>query len=326
MRREYNDRLAAESRSTPELAMTQQAEVKAMRDGRVNRTDLELQPPVIRLEREIGLPLAIRPRGEIGERRGNSLREWRMAPAPQAVPELEEAGRRDAYRYFARNRTEEPVRAALYDQDLIDDWCGELEECWVKTLQLSQQFEAPEVFARVVGGDPVPWEVSNDELRKQWDLQIMFNSEQFDPERVKAKVETYTKMIAPLDLTGQVDAAPIVRYLVQYYFPEVADEALRDVEHATAKEVRDEQINWALMLAGEEPPMHEHGQNFQLRLQWLERKIEAPETSQRLASAPDAAQLVERRRQHLRHMVEQKTINAQAGRVGVAPAAPAGAA
>jgi allophanate hydrolase subunit 2 len=71
------------------------------------------------------------------------------------------------------------------------------------------------------------------------------------------------------------------------------------------------------MLAGERPQMHEDGQNFGLRMQWLQQKMQDPGAQMRLAQAPDSKAIVEERMQHLQFMQEQFTVNAQAGRVGV---------
>jgi hypothetical protein len=324
-RRERQDRMAAESRGTPSIVHTNQLEVKWQRDAQVNQTDLALQPPVIRPEREIGLPLNIRPLGEIGQRRQAALQFQPVPPVPPQSTQLEAEARRDAMRYFARNRAEDPVGASLADQDLADDWAAELEQLWRLTLQTAQQFETQLEFQRIVGGQPVPFAVGRDEIQGAHDIQLFFNTDSMDPERMKAKAEIMQKIILPLDRGGVVDWAPVVRGLFGYYLPEFADVSLRSGDQATAAEVKDEANNWGLILGGTEPEMAEQGQNFALRLQWLEAKMKEPGAQVRLMQLPDSGQLAQRRLDHLKFQVQQQQ-NADTGRKGVAPQPGASAA
>jgi hypothetical protein len=321
-RRERPDRMMVESRSTPAIVATNQAEVKWMRDGRIDQNDLGLRPPVIRPEREVGLPLTIKPMGEIGERRQKSLSFLTVPQIPSHSEPLEAEARRDAERYFARNRGEDPAGAALADQDLAADWCEELAEGWAMTLALAQQFQGDLVFNRIVGGQPQRFSISRQEIQGQFDLQVFFNPDQLDEKKQQAKTDRLQKVYVPLDRFGVIDLGPIIRGLVGYDFPEFADAALRGVEQATAAELADEQNNWGLILAGTEPKMVEQGQNFQLRLDWLENQLALPGAQARLGALPDSQILVKRRIDHLNFQIQQQQ-NADTGRTGVPPLDPA---
>lgn len=324
MRRERPDRMMEETRGVAEIAATAQMEVKSLRDARVNQTELYLQPPTIRPEREVGLPLKIRPRGEIGERRAQATRQWEVRNTAQAAEPVENAARRDVDQYFARDRVENPARASLHDQALADDWCGELQECWAMTLQLSQQFELEAVFTRIVGGKPKPFTVTREEIQGRYDIQLYFNTDTLDPERMKAKISLVKDILQPMDRWGVLNFAPALSGIAAYLFPEYADQMVQDVEQASEREVKDEQSNWALIMAGEEPQMAEAGQNFQLRLEWLKNKLAQPSAQARLQNLPDSAELVMRRMQHLEFQLQQRD-NADTGRVGVPPLPPEGA-
>jgi len=323
-RRERPDRMAMESRGTPTIVQTAQLEVKWQRDGRINQTDLALQRPVIRPEREIGLPLNIRPMGEIGQRRQAALQFLDVPPVPVTSEPLEAEARRDALRYFARNRAEDPVGASLADQDLADDWAAELEQLWRMTLQLAQQYETEIEFQRIVGGQPTPFSVGREEIQGLHDIQLFFNTDAMDPDRMQAKAELVQKILLPIDRGSVIDWAPVVRGLFAHFLPEFADTALRSGDQATAAEVKDEANNWGLILSGTEPEMAEHGQNFALRLQWLEGKMAQPGAQTRLMQLPDSQQIAQRRMDHLKFQVQQQQ-NAQTGRVGVAPTPGLGA-
>lgn len=318
-RRERAERAVVQTRGTPQLVQTNQLEVKWQRDAQVNQTDLALQPPTVRPEREVGLPLTIKPLGEIGERKAQALRFLAVPPVPPQSAQLEAEARRDAMRYFARNRAEDPVGAGLADQDLADDWAAELEQCWNMTLQLAQQFEKPQNYLRIVGGKPVPFNASREEIRGQHDLELTFNTTNLDVEQLKGKAEIAQKILMPMDRAGKIDWSPVVAGTMAYFFPEFADQAIRTGDQADAAEIKDEANNWGLILSGTEPEMVDQGQNFQLRLQWLETKMREPGAQARLAQLPDSQQLAQRRLDHLRFVASQFTDQAQAGRVGVQP-------
>lgn len=314
--REFVEDQVHESRGVPELVQTQQSEAKAMRDARVNQTELLLQPPLIKPEREVGLKFAIRPRGEIGERRNGAIRPWAVGNTAPAGEPLEHDARQDAYRYWGRNRAEEPVRAGMYEQDLADDFLEEIGECWAMTLKLAQQFEDEVRFDRVVGGNKVNIRMTREDLQGEYDFILRFNVDALDPERLEKKVNAMAPVFQSLDRAAVIDWGPMVRGLFANAFPEFADESLRSDQQATEAEVKDEQNNWSLMMAGTEPPMHEEGQNFQARLAWLEQQMQQPGSVKRLAQNPDSAELVQKRHEHLAFQVQQQ-VNAQTGRVGV---------
>lgn len=315
-RREYPDRMIVESRSAPAIVNTSQQEIKSLRDSRIDQTELGLRPPVIRPEREVGLSLAIKPMGELGERRQKTLSFMTVPPIPTHAEPLEAEARRDVERYFARNRAENPVGAGLADQDLAADWCGELAEGWSMTLALAQQFQGDLTFSRVVGTNKVRFTISREEIQGRYDIQLFFNPDSLDEAKQKAKTDRLQNVYVPLDRFGVIDLAPVIRGLMTNDFPEYADQALRGMEQATAAEIKDEQNNWGLMLAGTEPEMVENGQNFALRLQWLQNQLAQPGAQARLAALPDSQELVMRRIQHFTFMEQQKT-NANTGRVGV---------
>jgi hypothetical protein len=314
-RRERIEQEIVADRGIPELVLTNQQEAKHQRDSRINQTDLYMQPPLIRPEREVGLPLSLRPRGEIGERRMNATREMKIANTGQAGQPLEQAAREDALNYFARN-PDDPTAKALYDQTVADEFCDEEVEIWRHVLKLCQQYEEEVTFQRIVGGKPSRLTLTRDEIQGEYDLRLYFNTDQLDPERMKVKVELFTKMILPMS-QGEIDTGVMARGLTAYYFPEFADTAIRDGETASAKEVEDEELNWTRMVGGVEPKMAEEGQNFGLRLEWLTQQVSKPESMQLLQSLRYMEPLVQRRMEHLKFMVQQRTVNAQTGRVGV---------
>jgi hypothetical protein len=316
---EMPDRYLVDSRGRPEVLGTQQVEVKHMRDARINQTDMALQPPLIRPEREIGLPLTVKPRGEIGFRRTGQTAFMPVPQQAQGAGGLENEALQDARRYLARDREIDPVRVAAREKAMVAGWCAQLAECWLRTLQLSQQFADEVEFQRVVGGSAQTIRVSRADIQGNPNLKLTFNVDTLDPERMESKVKMFALLNSLND--GTVKGGPILAEFTQHYFPEVAEAALRTGEQADAHEIKDTaDILGRILGAGIEPDYAEDGQNFQLRLQWLQQQVAQPATQQSMAQSPDKATLVQKYAEHLAFMVSQKTDQAQAGRTGVSPA------
>lgn len=318
MVRELTDRYLSDSRGVPETVGTQQNEVKHLRDARIDQTDLTLQPPLIRPEREIGLPLAIKPRGEIAHRR-TATTEFMSIPNPaQAALPPEQQGREDALDYHGQNRAADPVRCALMDENLAEEWCEQLAACWKLTLQLAQQFGDSAEFVRVTGGQARVIKISREEIQGQFHLRLRYNPDTLDAERQAEKLAAAERILALGN--GVVDNAPIARELVLAHFPEIADTALRDDQQAGAHEIEDEAdiLNRALA-SGIESAYADTGQNFALRLQWLQSQLAQPATQDAVrAATPLRQEIVQKRVEHLSFMVQQRQ-NAATGRVGVQP-------
>lgn len=332
-RREDNDDLLVDNRSVPELVMTQQAEVKWQRDGRINQIDLALQPPVIRPEREIGLKLTFRPRGEIGRGKNSPYEFGQVPPYQPGSVELERQVREDAERYFAINAEENaknPGRAKLYADDAVDDWAADEEICWNMVLQMAQQFVDEVEFERVVGQTRTPIRISREEIQGQFDITVKFDATPLlDPDAIETRLNQLNALVA-MDRGGVINLAVVVREIFALMFPDLSDEALDDIETAGQREIDETDTEWAKMLAGVPPVLREKGVNFSMRQMRLEQILADPINQQRAAAAPDTQKYVQDYRQHLAFMVDQQPngANAQAGRVGVrqqgpVPAAPA---
>ena len=315
---EMTDRYFVDARGRPETLLTQQSEIKHERDARNNQTDLALQPPLVRPEREVGLPLTIKPRGEIGFRRTGQTEFMTVPQQAQGAAQLEQDARNDAQRYLARDREEDPVRADARQRAFLKVWTGQLAECWKRTLELAQQYMDLVEFQTVTGGQTQTIRISREEIQGSPHLKLTFNSDTMDPERMEGKVKTFGELIGMND--GTIKAGPIIEEFIRHFFPEVAEAALRTGDMAAAHEIKDTADTLGRILgAGIEPDYADKGQNFPLRLQWLQQQVQQPATQQTMQQSPAKAALVHKYGQHLAFMVQQQQ-NAQTGRTGVAPA------
>jgi len=102
--------------------------------------------------------------------------------------------------------------------------------------------------------------------------------------------------------------------------PNLADVLVQDIGKATQAEQEDEQVQFAKIAAGTEPPLKEGGQNAQVRLQTLQQIIQSnPAVSQRYQQDEIFRRMLDARMQAFQFQLQQQQ-NAVIGRTGAQPA------
>jgi hypothetical protein len=118
-----------------------------------------------------------------------------------------------------------------------------------------------------------------------------------------------------MDSLNTVQRDKLVHWLLNAINPNLADNVWRPSESANADEQKDESINFARIVAGDEPPMQAEGQNFALRLETLQSIINKnPEVRRKLT--PISQQMLEARMKHLANQVDQQQNAITGARVG----------
>lgn len=301
----------------PYLIYTYQNEVKTQRDYRIDAASIGILPPVRRHIRDMDTPLVLGPDMPVYESvRGST--DW-MQPPPsnsRLSVEIEEAVRRDANRLVGQFDAAIPAPViAMHQQELADAYLDEMVDILSQTLMLAGQY-MPEVMVTRVAGLRKPFAMNNDELRSEFDLEIVFDARELDSAYIANKLKALHEVVN-MDVTGVIDRARLISLSVEVIDAHWAEELVTSADEAALKEVSEEQMNIALIMTGQEPAMVEEGQNFGIRLQVLENTLgQSPLVQQAYQGNEIIQELLDNRRKHLHHMVEQKSTNAQIGRVG----------
>jgi hypothetical protein len=137
-----------------------------------------------------------------------------------------------------------------------------------------------------------------------------------DMDWLKKKIEMY-KDLRAIDVNATINSAKLVAWLAKDLDPWMAEDIVESLETSSQREVDDEQMNFAKIAAGVEPPMLPEGQNFGLRLKWIQGQVQANPDSIR-TMPPMSQEIMKKRIDHLQFMVQQQS-NAIIGRVGAAP-------
>jgi hypothetical protein len=315
--REIMSRSAKDSRGITELVGVHQNEIKVHRDTRGDNAQLSTAPAMKVHMRRAGARLVIAPNAQIPVQRSDDLEYMQLPQYPAASVEMERAVKQEADELTARRTpTTDPVRVEMVSQFEVNSFLDAVRDVWRQMLQLCQQFMEPSTFTRVVGGQQQSYQMSPDDIRGQFDLRLSFDVRDTNIEFLTTKLDYFAK-IASLDRSGALDTAGIVREGMRALDPSMAELVVRDQGSVTKQEIKDEQTNAMMMLAGIEPEMQEGGQNFALRAQTLQQTIQqSPVLQSALQQNQAFAGLVERRMKHFGFMQQQQA-NAQTGRVGV---------
>lgn len=319
--RDRTERLILENRSVPALCDTQQTEVKIHRDFRADRASITILPPVRVPMLRADKRLLFGPAVQVPERRTGEVDFMKLQPLDRDTVNIEEQVREDVNNYFARlDDKVNQARQTLYAQAATDDFLGGLTHAMKQTLCLCRQNYKNELFLRVTGV-PLPFELGEDEPAGTDDFDIMldFNAADLNMEYVLKKIDAINKAVLPADTFGVIDRAKLVEWAMRSIDPVLAPQLVQSLEAATNREIEDEQVNFAKIMAGTEPEKKAEGQNFALRLRVLQAIVQAnPDIQRDLANKPMSQEMLDRRLQHLQFQVQQQQ-NAQIGRMGALP-------
>jgi hypothetical protein len=306
-----------ESRGVPELSISSQASLKLFHDNKCDHVQLYTWPPVKRPRRSQRYALTYGPQVDwFEDRPGDTHVEPWPAP-PRGLDEQQIEIQRQHDTYFGRPNPLVPQTIVdLLTQAMTTMFLAFLRDALVQVVQLCQQFMTDEELARITGAKKLAIGRTMEEIQGKYDLVLTFDPRELDTEFL-TEMMTLANGVVALDTESTIMRNELVRWIMESANPAFAERTLRPVEEANKTEVEDEQKNFALIAAGVEPVMAESGQNFGLRLQWLEGQAQKnPESLQKMT--PDSQKILENRVKHLQFMLEQQK-NAVIGKVGTAP-------
>jgi len=316
--RERVSNAVLDTRGIPELVVSDQNTMKLLNDSRNDHTQLSTIPPVL-VPPRTRTKVLLGPLSEIVQRRPG---EVAFMPPP-AYPQSNDVHQRQTQKrvdtYFGRMTENVPEGLGqILSEKEVGNFLDCLSDAFSMTLQLCQQYMDDKRVQRIVGGKGLELPRSQEEIQGAFDVQLSFDTRDFNIAYVETVGNIVAQLIAPMDRKSTIMYDKVVQRLMYALDPNLAEETLQPVQAASMQEIEDEQANYAMIFSGQEPEMAQGGQDYQLRLQVLEEIIKKnPESPQ--AMAPNAQEILRRRLQHLQFMVQQMQ-NADIGRVGAQPA------
>lgn len=315
-RRECIRRAIFDTRGVPELASTDQDEIKAQHDSIRDHTAFSTLPP-IKVVKRIGAINKIGPGVQLPVVSPNDY-TFMDPPARQPTVAFELIQRVEANHaaYFGTaNPGVDPRKTQLSQQMLVNTWLLTWRTIFRQMFSLCCQFMSPEEIQRITGGQ-LPQNLSA--IHNEFDLSVKFDINDLDKEYIAQKIDFLTK-VAQLDSGGVLNRNKLTEMMIQAIAPEVAKELILNPQDASRQMFKDVQSDIGMMLLGNEALYQENDPAAQTKLQYAQQIMQAnPKAQAALQQDQNFQALFQNYVKNLQMSTMQQQ-NAQIGRIGVTP-------
>jgi hypothetical protein len=316
-RRERLRRPIQESRGVPEIAMTDQFEIKAQHDSIRDRTAFTTMPPIL-VKKRLGGINKIAPGVHLPV---TTPDDYKFMTPPQSETNtafnLINIVEQNHAAYFGIYHPNVPAqRTQVTQQYVVNNWLDVWSETFNMLFSLCLQYLDP-VEIESITNKPMATNMSANS--NQFDFQIKYDVREIDTDFVMQKLQAIMQFVMPLDSAGVIDKSKLVRAAVEAIDPDKAKDLI--VEQASASQLlyKDIQSDIGLMMLGNEANYVENDPTAQTKLQYLQDILgKNPKAQQQMQSDQHFRALMENYIKNLQMSVSQQQ-NKQIGRTGVTP-------
>lgn len=316
-RREHLRRPIQESRGVPEVAMTDQFEIKAQHDSIRDRTAFTTMPPIL-VKKRLGGINKIAPGIHLPV---TTADDYKFMSPPQSETQtafnLINIVEQNHAAYFGIYHPNiQPQRTQVTQQYVVNNWLDVWSECFNMMFSLCLQYLDPAEIESITN-KPMPQNMSA--ISNQFDFQIKYDVREIDTDFVMQKLQAIMQFVMPLDSAGIIDKSKLVRAAIEAIDPDKAKDLI--VEQASASQMlyKDIQSDIGLMMLGNEANYVENDPTAQTKLQYLQDIMgKNPKAQQQMQGDQHFRALVDNYVKNLQMSVSQQQ-NKQIGRTGVTP-------
>lgn len=306
-----------DSRGIPETAGPFQGLLKMFTDSHGDHAMVAGVPPIITRGRQKMGQLRIRPLEELQAKRDGDYK-WLSPPQyPATVANMIKEIGLQINEYYGRTAENvAPDLVAMHRMFKVMWFLTQLREVVKRLMQLCQAEMSDEMLARITNAKGEPMVRSREEIQGQFDLTLVFDPADLDPENLQKTASIVKDLLMAMDSEKTIQAAPVVSALFYRLAPELADAALRDVDAANQDESEDEVKAYQQVRAGIEPDLPDDGSvNYQLRLQLYQNMQQMnPQIFGDLSE--DKMAILQSRMQRMQVLAQQYGENVDIGRQG----------
>jgi hypothetical protein len=314
-RREQLRRAIADSRGIPELAMTDQDEIKAQHDSIRDYTAFATLPP-IKVVKRIGAINKVGPGVQLPVTQRDDY-TWMEPPArePSTAFNLIKAVEQRHCAYFGVNHElVNPVKTQMLQQLLVNSWLLSWRGVFKQMFALCSQFMAPQEIAAITGGQQIPQNLSS--IHNDFELNIRFDVADMNPENIDKKIQ-FLQTISQMDAGGAIDKNALTRMMLMAVAPEVANQLIVNQAQASQQMYKDVQNDIANMLLGNEALYTENDPTAQTKMQFVQDIMQKnPKAQAALQQDENFKALFDNYVKNMQMSLMQQQ-NAQIGRLGV---------
>ena len=318
-RRERTRRAIVESRGVPEIALTDQEEIKAQHDAIRDRTAFTTLPPIL-VKKRLGGINRIAPGIHLPV---TSVDDYRFMPTPTgetgtAFNLIDRVEMNHAVYFGLPHPNVMPQRTQTTQQFIINNWLDVWSEAFSMTFSLMLQYmEQSEIEG--ITGKALPQNISS--ISNMFDFQVKYDVRELDTNFVIEKLKAITQFVLPLDSSGVIDKNKLVKAAIEAIDPDKAKELIINQASASQQMYRDIQTDLGLMMLGNEANYVENDPAASTKMQYLQDIMGKNQKAQQSMQAdPHFRALLENYMKNLQMSVSQQQ-NKQIGRTGVTPVA-----
>jgi len=315
-RREQLRRAITDTRGIPELATTDQDEIKAQHDSIRDHTAFSTLPP-IKVVKRIGGMNKVGPGVQLPVTNQN---DYTFMDPPAREPSvafnlIQRVEQQHAAYFGTNNGFVSPMTTQMLQQALVNSWLLTWRSVFRQMFSLCCQYMPAQEIQRITGGQ-LPQNLSD--IHNEFDINVRFDVMNLDKEYIAQKVDFLTK-IKQMDTGGVLNANRITEMLIQAIAPEMASELILDQAQASQKMFKDVQTDIGMMLLGNEALYQENDPAAQTKLQFAQQVLQSnPKAQAALQQDENFKVLFENYVKNLQMSIMQQQ-NAQIGRLGVTP-------
>jgi hypothetical protein len=315
--RERIRRAIYESRGIPQVAMTDQEEIKAQHDAFRDRTALTTMPPVLMRKRNMGIN-KIAPGVHVPV---TTVDEMRFMDPPRGDPSgafmLIQTVEQNHSSYFGQYHPNIPLpKTQTAQQFLVNNWLDVWSEAFAMAFSMMLQYMSPEEIEGITGKS-IPQNLSN--VSNMYDFQVKYDVRELDTAFVIEKLKAITQFVLPLDNAGVIDRTKLVKAAVEAIDPDKAKDLIINTGTASQMLYKNVQTDLGMMMLGNEAQYVENDPTAESKLQYLQDIMSKnPKAQQYMQGDQHFRALLDNYVKNLQMSVMQQQ-NKQIGRTGVTP-------
>lgn len=318
-RRERTRRAIMESRGVPEIAQTDQEEIKAQHDAIRDRTAFTTLPPIL-VKKRLGGINRIAPGVHLPV---TSADDYKFMPTPTgdagtAFNLIDRVEMNHASYFGLPHPNIMPQKTQTTQQFIINNWLDVWSESFAMVFSLMLQYMQPEEIESITG-KPLPQNMST--VSNMFDFQVKYDVRELDTNFVIEKLKAITQFVLPLDAGGVIDKNKLVKAAVEAIDPDKAKELIINTGTASQLLYKNIQSDLGLMMLGNEAQYVENDPSAATKMQYLQDIMgKNPKAQQSMQQDPHFRAMLENYMKNLQMSISQQQ-NKQIGRTGVTPVA-----
>jgi hypothetical protein len=230
-----DEALLLEPMSISEILHTAQDAIKAQADSRSAAAAMTTLPPRIGDPEARAIP--VEPNGFVGVRKGERL-EFMQMPAPDGRSiEIEKSLTAYSDRLMGKPADAVPeIISRMAAEDTTLTFLASVSHVYWLLSQLLGQYLSPLEWQQVTGTQDVPAASAERIRRFGYDVSVKFDPRGLSPEYVEMLLNYGTKAVQVLDRRAEMDSLPMLRTLLNWMDPSLADQCLPTEAEATQRQ------------------------------------------------------------------------------------------